>query len=293
MSAVLLVSGVARKKDLAELRAQIAAGVLPILGHRYRIVHDAGSDTDRGETLRAAYAAAVSPPEGERLTLLTIGVSDLGTAPLALTKPRIDIVGLVPAKVEHPGRANMALSCAAKITSAGPATVTQTANDVLLSDIELANTMEVSEPEYNAADPAVYWPNSGVAGTVLRRVRIAGSDGSAPTAWATRLGIAYTQTFEQCWISGTGSVGGLGGTMGGTISNSTIGGTGSVGGSGGTMSGVAENTTVSGSDAFGLITGLLLNVRYDHEFPVGNLSGAGRIRLCLDMHRNIINANPA
>lgn len=178
-------------------------------GHRYVVVNDAGSDTDRGAALLAAYAAATTPSDGTRFViLLPPGVYDLGTSALQLTKSKVDIVALVPAKCSGAGTTDMVLEPTVKITSAGDKTVTQTANDVHVVGLELANTKANVVPEYNSNDPATYWPDSGVTDTIFERVKILGGYNGQNKAWPIRLGITYTQTWNACLVIGYGTVSG-------------------------------------------------------------------------------------
>ena len=231
---------------------------IPRVGGQYVVVPEAADNAARGAALLAVYDAQpddIAGPADARTILLPPGTYDLGSTGITLDKPYINLVALVPAKVSGAGTAAMVLEPTVTLTAdtgATGGTVQQTADNVLISDIEIKNTSDENPYGHDNMDPAAYWPDSGVTGTVLRRVKIAGgADDLGGDAWATRI-TSYAQAVEECLIVGDYSIGGIGGTVSGTITTSTITGISSVGGSAGsTISCAITNTTITGDFSVG------------------------------------------
>jgi len=241
--------------NLATLSAT-AESALQRSGDRYIVVEQGlASDAARGAALKAAYATAktMSPVQASQVTvLIPPGRYDVGTDGLTLDTAWVNIAGLVEAKVAAAGTADMVLEPTVYIYGAGQGVVKQTANNVLIRDLELRSTGAFGEsgPLFDQNDPAAYSPNSNVTGTVLRRVRL-----SADPGWPTRLNVDFKQTFDTCLVDGEFSLGGNGGpgprAFSGVIAHCRIDGTGCVGGEGGTMSGAISGSTIIGGYSVG------------------------------------------
>jgi hypothetical protein len=130
----------------------------------------------------------------------------------------------------------------------------QTANDVRLENLWVECTRSGGGLNYDATDPAAYFPDSNRPLTEVRNCAFTADDANARSM---RIGITYSGKYTEC-TGGFYAFGG-GGTASGTFTNCT--GGPFAFGSGGTASGTFTNCT-GGPFAFGGLNGSTLNGRF-------------------------------
>jgi 3D (Asp-Asp-Asp) domain-containing protein len=213
-------------------------------GESYVIVEVTNNPATNATNLVAAYAAATAlTPYGQALSatnravvLLPPGQYDLGVGALSMTAEYVDVVGMsTVARHQHVyGQSN----------GANTGVVMQTANDVRLENLWVECTLSSGGLNFDATDPAAYFPDSDRPLTEVRNCVFTADDANARSM---RIFITYSGKYTDC-TGGGGAFGGYYGTASGTFTNCT-GGFAAFGG-GGTASGTFTNCT-GGLYAFG------------------------------------------
>jgi hypothetical protein len=214
-------------------------------GESYVIVEVTNNPGANATNLLAAYAAATAlTPYGQALSatnravvLLPPGQYDLGVGALSMTADYVDVVGMsTVARHQHVyGQSN----------GANTGVVMQTANDVRLENLWVECTRSSGGLNYDATDPAAYFPDSDRPLTEVRNCVFTADDANA---WSMRIHITYSGKYTDC-TGGYGAFGGYYGTASGTFTDCT-GGTYAFGGYYGTASGTFTNCS-GGFGAFG------------------------------------------
>ncbi|MBX7245405.1 MAG: hypothetical protein K1X53_07890 [Candidatus Sumerlaeaceae bacterium] len=258
---------------------------LPMDGQAYVIVEVTADPVQNGINLVTAYNRAEAlTPHGQPLSarnramvVVLPGQYDMTTGTLLMITNYVDLVGLSTARTDQ--------YIFGESSGQGTGILRQTASDVRIENLLVECTRSSGGLTFSASDPAAYFPDGALAGTVVTNCEFR-ADGT--NAYSTRRAVEYSGTYTNCtggriaWggfgtasgiftdcIGGTASFGGLGiangvfknctaidnsfgglgGTASGTFQNCTGTG-GSFGGSGGTASGNFTNCT-GGTDAFG------------------------------------------
>ena len=197
-------------------------------------------------SLLNAYAeAAALTPHGQPLSttnralvLLPPGQYDLVTNTLALDAEYVDLEGL------SEDREKQHVYGTTTMTNTG--VISQSANDVRLTNLFVEITRDSGRVSTDASDPAAYFPEGDETATVIRNCHFKAAGENH--AWSMRVRKEYPGTFIDC-SSGQYAFGGSGGSASGTFTDCT-GGSGAFGGVGGTASGTFAGCT-AGNYAFG------------------------------------------
>jgi hypothetical protein len=225
---------------------QHASAFVPRLGEAYVVVEVTADPATNGDNLLNAYAeAAALTPHGRPLSstnravvFLPPGQYDLRTDPLVLDAEYVDLEGF------SEDREKQHIYGTTVMTNTG--VISQSANDVRLTNLFVEITRDSGEVNTDASDPAAYFPEGDETATVIRNCHFKAADENH--AWSMRVRIAYPGTYEQ--VRGyTYAFGGRYGTASGTFIDCT-GGDRAFAGDHGTASGTFTNC-VGGLDAFG------------------------------------------
>lgn len=268
-----------------------ALNALSIFGYAYEIVEVTDNAITNGTNLLAAYERAKSlKPHGQirsdtnrAVLLVPPGNYDLGKGELFLDGDSLDLVGMssTPDDQHIYGSAN------------GPGTgvLGQGSNFLHIENLFVECTTHTGSLSYTSNDPAAYFPESNINGTVVRNCKFKADDSHA---WGMRLGIEYSGTYIDC-SSGDGAFGAFGiasgtftnctgitvafggkGTASGTFTNCS-GNTYSFGGSG-SGGGVASGTftnCVGGGGAFAGGNANSISGTFYHCVALGGAFGDG------------------
>ncbi|CAN5327480.1 hypothetical protein BH09VER1_BH09VER1_49020 [soil metagenome] len=165
----------------------------------YVIVSTSDSAAANGTALLVAYAAAATlAPGGSALSrtnracvVVPPGNYDLGTSQLLLDAEFVDLVGLTTNRRVQ--------SIHSTTASAGQGTIRQTANDVVIQNLYLANFAS-PDASYSSATSAAYFPDSDLPATRLKNVEFYTED-SGVGPFSTRAYVTYSGTYEDCVAS--------------------------------------------------------------------------------------------
>jgi len=225
--------------------AQKAAKAAGLTGEAFVMVETTADPVQNGANLQAAYAEAVAlEPHGEPLdadnravVIVPPGKYDLGDGRLLLDTEFVDLVGLTTAREDQYIFG----------TADGPGTgvLRQTADNVRIENLFVHCTRDSGGVDNNTSDPAAYFPDSNLPGTVVRNCRFLADDSNARSM---RVAIEYAGTYERTDAESR-AFGGEGGTASGTFIDCT-GGFRAFAGGGGTASGTFINCR-STTGAFG------------------------------------------
>ncbi|MBX7244516.1 MAG: hypothetical protein K1X53_03400 [Candidatus Sumerlaeaceae bacterium] len=247
-----------------------ALNALPSSGPAYVVAEVTASASTNGSNLIAAYNRAKAlTPHGQPLSadnravvLVAPGNYDLGTNQLVMDTEFVDIAGISSARDDQ---YIYGLGTANGVTTG---VLRQTANNVRLENLRVHCTQTSGPPYvYFPHGLAAYFPESDLPATVIRNCKF---ESNNQHAWAMRVGINYSGTYEDCdggdhifgGSSGTASgrftgckggneaFGGYLGAATGTFIDCT-GGRSAFGGDQGLASGTFTNCTSTDVDGFG------------------------------------------
>jgi hypothetical protein len=209
----------------------------------YVVAETTDNAVTNGANLIAAYAAAAAltphgqalGPDNRAVVLVPPGKYDLGTGQLEMATEFVDFVGLSTARENQHiyGTSN----------GFGTGVLRQTANDVKIENLFVELMPTGFGTNYDAQDPAAYFPTTALGSAVVRNCIFKGDDSSG---WSMRLAIEYAGHYEDC-TAGDYSFGHFG-TASGTFKNCT--GSDDSFGYKGTASGTFNNCT-GGNFSFG------------------------------------------
>jgi len=231
-------------------------------GNAYVMAEVGANPEANGRSLVAAYAKArAMRPHGEalstrnRVTLFVFpGRYVLGDGALVIDTPYVDVIGL-----GDPG--------AIRLESPGN-TLIQLADNVILENLTLYSS-SASAPSFGPQDKAAYFPESNLAGTVIKNCTFTGEN----NGWGMRLGITYAGKYlnSDCSQRGWGGPG----IFSGAALNCSAGDFSF--GAGGVFSGAATNCRAGlGSFGTGAFRGIAKNCTAGH----GSFGGTGHLIGC-------------
>jgi hypothetical protein len=226
--------------------ATLATAAYRLQGETFLMVQTTSNSTTNADNLLATYAAArTRTPHGQPLSasnrivvIVSPGQYDLGTHALTLDTEFVDVEGFLKDRDKQ--------RLAGTANGAGTGVLMQTANDVRIENLFVDCTLSSYTLNWDATDPAAYFPASAFPATVVRNCRFRADDSNA---LSMRIGaLEYNGTYEEC-AGGLCAFGGYNGTASGTFTR-CAGGEGAFAGYTGTASGVFTDCT-AGMNAFG------------------------------------------
>ena len=205
--------GAASSAQGAKADTALQAGVLGLGVNSVMVDASADSALANGTALLAAYTAAkLLTPSGAALSatnravvFVAPGRYDLGTTPLVLDTPYIDLIGL------SRNRDDAVITAAISTNDSG--TLMQTASDVHIANLTLLCTVGNAASFSSPQKPAAYMPWSNLSLTVMTNVKCQGFN----NAISMRSGVEYSGTFTDCESNTIGF--GYGGMASGTFTN--------------------------------------------------------------------------
>lgn len=221
-----------------------AINALPLYGQNHIIPEVSTNPGINGQHLLAAVARAktLTPsgfpriPFNRVVVLVPPGFYDLSANNIVLDTDFVDLVGISSARDDQ---------SIYGFTTTGTGVLRQTANDVHIENLSVYCYTGTGGLNFDSSDPAAYFPDSNLPGTVVRNCRFGADDVNAKSS---RLAITYSGTYTDC-LGLDDFLGGTDGNASGTFLNCQ-GGAYSFGGFGGTASGTFTNCK-GGSLAFG------------------------------------------
>ena len=165
--------------------------------YAYKVVRTYATEAANGQSLRDAYADAVTlTPGGNQLSvsnrvalLLPPGTYALGSTGLTMGTQFVDLIGL--------GRADETIITSVSDTDTGVGTITQTTNDIKFRNLTIQNTAAAYSTGTDTDDsgyaPQGVYPSTEFTDCIFRNPGT-GGDG-APFM---RLGVEYGGTYQRC-----------------------------------------------------------------------------------------------
>lgn len=165
--------------------------------YSYKVVRTYATDTANGQSLRDAYADAVTlTPGGNALSannrvalLLPPGTYALGTTGLTMNTQFVDLIGL--------GRADETIITSVSNTGTGLGTIIQTTNDIKFRNIQIQNTAAAfstgTDQDDSAYAPQGVYPSTEFTDCIFFNPGTGGS--GAPFM---RLATEYAGTYQRC-----------------------------------------------------------------------------------------------
>jgi len=173
--------------------------------YAYKIVRTYDTDTENGQSLKDAYADAITlTPGGNALSinnrvalLIPPGTYALGTTGLSLTSQFVDLIGL--------GRADETIITSVSNTGTGRGTIVQSTNDIKFRNLTLRNDAAAfstgTDQDDSAYAPQGVYPSTEFTDCIFVNPGTGG--GGAPFM---RLGHEYSGSFTRCrGVDGTGN----------------------------------------------------------------------------------------